>query len=179
MDTSTNKQKIFLILGNNIDRKVFNAIQDRINRDYDIKKLIRTLKPSIVNQFLIIISTIVLFISETNFDISSITSSNIAKSILNIFNTPLIAFLSIIILMKSLISFINDFKDIFSASMTTGKYLKYQASKYAPKVPTDLWKFLHGSVVDVQILNIAQQLLNNKEIGVIYSGLPYCQLPTT
>lgn len=73
---------------------------------------------------------------------------------LNLF-TQVVIIISIVFLVYGLVTSLNDIKE---QSMGIFKYLRYTLSKNVPHSPHDIWRFLQGSVADIQMYNTIRNL---------------------
>lgn len=149
-------EKKVLIVGNNVDKGKLDEVMTRVSRDPDLNRLIRKGKYSIGIKFGEFIFSIVSFGCGLEKDDYFFQWTCIG----------------IILFITSMYSIINDIQELKEKSMKFYKYISYMFSKSCPRTPLDIWRFIQGSVADIQMLNTCEQI-NKEKFDVIYAGLPY------
>lgn len=177
------KEYIFL-LGNNIDRKFLVDVKKKISKDKDIRKLIR------YSRRLIFIEIVLLLCSLTPILVEMIKNLNLDFILEYIrdyggeeFIKLLMNCISVVFSFTFLIAFYNFIKNIQEVrqeGLKFFKYIQYLLSPSAPRVPSELWSFFSGSVMDAQIISAFQSMLTFKNINresikikTMYAGKPY------
>lgn len=157
------KEKPALILGNNMDRKEIASVQERIYRDFDVKKLIYIGRGRLIRNLFIFVVSIVVFTNGVLVD--------------NPFELPeILTPFSLFLFIYGAIGTIKEFPSFLAKSMNIWSQIKYRFSHTSPRHPADLWSFLQGSLADIQMYNVTKGLLDTNELNVQYAGRPYYDL---
>lgn len=174
------KEKILkrrvLLVGNNVDKRELFETMDKISKDWDIKRLI------FQGRFIIYLR-LVLFILLLGHSISALVTSdfflNINELSIRVSLNLLLATLTILGALALLYELVSSIKDIREQSMELRKYFRYTISKSVPRTPLDMWRFIQGSVADIQMYNTIRNLSevddaeNQIQYEVCYTGMPY------
>lgn len=169
-------KKRIILVGNNVNKGELFDVMNLISRDRDIKNLIFRGRFMIFLRFggllILLYYSISSLISEDYF--GQINQLNLIGS-LNLF-TQVVIIISIAFLVYGLVTSLNDIKE---QSMGIFKYLRYTLSKNVPHSPHDIWRFLQGSVADIQMYNTIRNLSaidgngDNLKYDICYTGVPY------
>lgn len=173
----TSKPKFLFISGSNLDKRHQGEINQIINRDKDIHKLIQKayLTRPRVSTLIIFVSIIFFLLPATYSGVDAIKKfidgptnklilySILLLCILNSLHSLIVRIVRVIIEMKSLWTYIQV------------RYIK----RLLPKKPLDLWHIFHANITDGQIALYAQRLLDGSNpekanaCKLVYAGEPY------
>jgi len=144
--------KTYYIIGNSIDKSLFEQVKNYISHDKHISLLF-------IRSWIMVLRSIALLAAMIIMFIVGNWGLNISLSILSI---------------MTVISFIGDFREIAEKYLDIRKYIGFFSpfNRKRPRHPLDIWRFYQGSVVDTQMLMTAREIAG-QEIGVIYAGTPY------
>lgn len=148
--------KNIFIVGNNVDKKLVEKVRNVISRDKDIRRLISRGTTMIFLKFFLVLTAF-------GFSVYGLLGTEFRIS----FTIP-----GLIIAVFSFVSFCKDCMEMKEKSMSIIGYMKYIFSKSRPGTPHDIWRYIPGSVADIQMVNTCKHV-NDAEIGVMYAGMPY------
>lgn len=148
--------KLLFIIGNNIDKKKMDEVNQKIAKDGDIRCLIN------IGNLDIIIRIMVILVA-----VGVIVCSNITNEWNLQFTTSGLLVGSI-----TFYSLCGDLVEMKENSISLVNYIKYIFSKSRPYSPLEIWKFIQGSVADIQLVNTCKSLCKD-EIDIMYAGQPY------
>lgn len=148
-------KKVFFV-GNNVDKGKLDNVMTKVSRDRDLRRLIREGRN-------IILKTIIIVGISVGTAIAGMLNESIVMP------ASIVAFL---LAVQAIYSFIGDIKDTTDKTMQWFNYIKYYFSAKSPRTPLDLWRFMQGSVADIQMLNTCEHI-NQEKFDVVYAGLPY------
>ena len=148
-------KKVFLV-GNNVDKGKLDSVMTRVSRDMDLWCLIWR------GNFVLIRSIFKITVSVAGF----VIGLELGK-----FKLP-VGILAVLLFAQTIYSFIASIVDATDKTMKWFNYIKYYVSPKKPCTPLGIWRFMQGSVADIQMLNTSEQLAGEK-IDVVYAGLPY------
>ncbi len=150
-------EKIYYIIGNNVDKRFLEEVKDYIAHDRRIKRLIFRSRVMALKSLLLLLLALFLFVV-----------GNLIGYTKPVFNV-----MGVLSSICALVSIIGDIDDIRQKFLIFGKHFLYVLiHPLRPRHPLDLWRFYQGSVADTQMILTAQNLLD-EPVGVIYTGTPY------
>lgn len=174
---STEKQKsdFLFISGCNLDKRIQVSLNQLINRDQDIQRLIHRGTTYFLFRCLLYIS---IFLFILTFCIAVTVSDQFRSVIESKINwvTILITLGVIIYSLYDLIKRITTLKSVLERARD---FLTLRKEKVIPKRPLDLWHHYPASIIDGQIALYTQKILSNhsktanKTCCLRYTGEPY------
>jgi hypothetical protein len=161
----------YLLCGTNVDKKIDFHNKKIINRDRDIKKLIRKGKFPFVENFLFLLFFLLVIIWAIIND-----SSEIFHQIPNE-----LVIIQIVAIALWLIHLTESLKHFTENSIGIIKYFKYAWSAKAVKNPLDLWTPITNSgISDAQTALFLNDQIHSESadclVSLIYSGDPYFRI---